>query len=66
MKNFIRIWYKSLGTKASECNKESDRVGMVRTIIFLTYFITNIFIVSGVIRHWNDIPSTDTSVTHCY
>jgi hypothetical protein len=65
MKQLWRIWCKALGEKASKCNKESDKVAMVRTMIFITYFITNVFIVSGVIRHWNDIPSTDTSVTHC-
>ncbi len=65
MKKIWRIWAKSLGEKASECNKESDRVALVRTIIFITYFVTNVFIVSGVIRHWNDTPSTDTSVTRC-
>jgi hypothetical protein len=49
-----RIWAKSLGQKASKCDKESDRIALVRTIIFTTYLVTNIFIVAGVIRHWND------------
>lgn len=65
MHKFKRIWFKALGNKASDCNKESDVVGVIRTIIFATYFITNIFIVAGVIRHWNDTPSTDTSVMDC-
>ena len=54
MNKIKRIWYKALGNKASDCDKESDLVGLVRTIIFITYFATNIAIVSGVIRHWND------------
>jgi hypothetical protein len=29
----------------------------VRTIIFTTYLVTNISIVAGVIRHWNDNPN---------
>ena len=29
-------------------------VALIRTGIFVTYFITNLCIVSGVIRHWND------------
>jgi hypothetical protein len=65
MKQLWRIWCKALGEKASNCNKESDKVAILRTLIFITYFVTNVFIVSGVIRHWNDTPSTDTSVTHC-
>ena len=52
-----RIWAKSLGQKASKCDKESDRIALVRTIIFTTYLVTNIFIVAGVIRHWNDNPN---------
>ena len=49
-----RLWAKSLGEKASKCNNESDRIALIRSFIFLTYLITNIFIVAGVIRHWND------------
>ena len=47
-----RWWAKSLGEKASKCDKESDKVAIVRSIIFATYLITNCFIVAGVIRHW--------------
>lgn len=53
-KNVWRWWAKALGEKASKCNKESDRIAIIRTCIFLTYLITNAFIVAGVIRHWND------------
>ena len=49
-----RWWAKSLGEKASKCDKESDTVAIIRTFIFVTYFVTNCFIVAGVIRHWND------------
>jgi hypothetical protein len=50
----FRIWAKALGEKGSKCDKESDYIASVRTIIFFTYLITNCFIVAGVIRHWND------------
>lgn len=53
-KNLWRWWAKAVGEKASKCDKESDTVALIRTIIFLTYLITNCFIVAGVIRHWND------------
>ena len=49
-----RLWAKSLGEKASDNKKESDIVAIIRTLIFLSYLITNVFIISGVIRHWND------------
>lgn len=47
-----RLWAKALGEKASDCNHESDKVAVIRTIIILGYMITNAFIVAGVIRHW--------------
>ena len=55
-----KIWCKALGEKASNCNKESDKVAIIRTLIFLTYLITNIAIVANAIRHWNDVPQTQT------
>ena len=53
-KNAWRWWAKALGEKASKCDKESDHIAIIRTIIFGTYLITNCFIIAGVIRHWND------------
>ena len=48
-------WFAmALGEKASKCDKESDVVARIRAVIFLTYLITNCFIVAGVVRHWND------------
>ena len=49
-----RWWAKALGEKASKCDKESDKIAIIRTIIFASYLITNAFIVAGVIRHWDD------------
>jgi hypothetical protein len=48
-------WFAmALGEKASKCDKESDVVARIRAVIFLTYLITNCFIIAGVIKHWND------------
>jgi len=49
-----KLWCLALGEKASKKNHEADYVAIVRSIIFITYLATNIFIVAGVIRHWND------------
>jgi hypothetical protein len=57
-KNIFRWWAKSLGEKSSKCDRESDIIAVIRTVIFLTYLITNCFIVAGVIRHWNDVEYT--------
>jgi len=53
-KNWWYVWSKALGEKASSCNKTSDKVAVVRSIIFTTYLITNVAIVANAIRHWND------------
>ena len=49
-----RLWAKALGEKASDNNREADRIAVIRTIIVLSYITTNLFIVAGVIRHWYD------------
>ncbi len=57
-----RWWAKALGQKASDNESEADKVAIIRTIIFGTYLITNIFIVAGVIRHWNDAPIINVEI----
>lgn len=52
MKQVWRLWAKALGEKASSDNKEADKIALVRTAIVITYIVTNMFIVAGVIRHW--------------
>lgn len=60
-KTLWRWWAKAIGEKASKCDQESDKIAVIRTIIFATYLITNCFIVAGVIRHWNDIDYSPPS-----
>jgi hypothetical protein len=44
-------WFAmALGEKASKCDNESDIVARIRAVIFLTYLITNVFIIYGVTR----------------
>ena len=47
-----RIWAKALGEKSGSSDVEADRIACIRTLIVLTYVITNFFIIAGVIRHW--------------
>ena len=44
---------KALGEKADTNEIHADTIGLIRIIIFLSYMTTNMFIVAGVIRHWN-------------
>jgi len=52
-KTLWRWWAKALGEKASSDDRESDTIAIIRTCIFVSYLVTNAFIVSGVVRHWN-------------
>ncbi len=52
MKSLWRIWAKALGEKSGNSDSEADAVAIIRTLIVFTYIGTNLFIVSGVIRHW--------------
>ena len=47
-----RLWSKALGEKSGATDCESDQIACIRTIIVLTYVITNLFIVAGIIHHW--------------
>ena len=52
MKKMWRLWAKSLGEKVGSTDQEADRIACIRTVIVLTYLVTNLFIIAGVIRHW--------------
>jgi hypothetical protein len=63
-KKFLKIWKYSLGSFSDEKTAPYDNyVAGIRTIIFVSYMVTNIFIISGVIRHW-DSQQTVPLVNH--
>ena len=62
-KTIWRLWCKALGQKASDSDRESDIVAIIRTFVFLTELITNIAIVSNAVRHWNDNESFNQGFT---
>jgi hypothetical protein len=53
IKQLWRLWAKALGEKSGKTDQESNQIACIRTVIVLSYIITNCFIVAGVIRHWN-------------
>jgi len=53
LRKFWRIWVNALGEKSGTTDIESDRIAFIRTIIILSYIITNCFIIAGVVKHWN-------------
>lgn len=54
MRLLWRIWAKALGEKMGNTDAEADIIASVRTVIVLIYIVTNIFIVAGILRHWNN------------
>ena len=63
-----RIWKYALGSFSDNTTAKYDNtVCIIRSLILLTYLTTNIFIVAGVIRHWDkDSQETGTKVVAGY
>lgn len=58
MRQIWTTWKYTLGSFSDTKTKPYDNsVAIIRTCIFVSYMVTNAFIVSGVVRHWNDVPS---------
>ena len=64
LREMWRIWKYSLGAFDDEKTKKyDDVVCVVRTCIFASILITNMVIIGGNIRHWDDINySKDNTV----
>ena len=63
MRQILLVWKYSLGSFSdSKTEKYDNWIALVRTVIFVSYMVTNSFIVAGVIRHWDaNVPvSVDT------
>jgi len=60
-----RIWKYALGSFSDEKTEPYDSyVVLVRSVIFVSYLVTNCFIISGVIRHWNNVPTERLPIQH--
>ena len=55
MHKIWRIWAKALGAKEGKNDREADTIAGIRTIIFVSYLVTNVAIVANAVRHWNDV-----------
>ena len=57
-----RIWAKALGQKDGRDDREADIIAGIRTIILVSYMVTNIAIVANAVRHWDD--QSQECITH--
>jgi hypothetical protein len=65
-KSLWRIWAKALGQKDGRDDREADTIAGIRTLIFISYLVTNVAIVANAIRHWNDVDyQTKPELTSC-
>tara|TARA_R100001082_G_C4314368_1_gene138282 strand:- start:595 stop:807 length:213 start_codon:yes stop_codon:yes gene_type:complete len=66
MNKVWRIWKYALGSfEDTKTARYDNAVCITRSIILLTYLITNCFITAGVIRHWDSsktVPTVTPSV----
>ena len=54
MNKLWKIWKYAIGSFSDDKTEPYDNyVAGIRTIIFVSYMVTNAFIVSGVVRHWD-------------
>jgi len=65
-KTIWRLWAKALGEKAGKNDKEADTIACIRTLIFVSYLITNVAIVANAVRHWNDNNGNTSQVERNY
>ncbi len=52
-----RVWAKALGAKDGRTNREADIIASIRTLIFVSYMVTNVAIVANAVRHWDDVKT---------
>ena len=65
-KTIWRLWAKALGEKPTKCDRESDTIAWIRTLIFVSYLVTNVAIVANALRHWNNVDyETKPELTSC-
>ena len=65
MKKVWEIWKYSLGSFSDDKTAPYDNyVASIRTIIFVSYMVTNIAIVANAARHWDNVK-TVSPVAEC-
>jgi hypothetical protein len=48
-----RLWAKALGQKEGVTDQEADVIATIRTSILVLFIVTKLFIIAGILRHWN-------------
>ena len=66
MKKVWEIWKYSLGSFSDDKTAPYDNyVAGIRTLIIVSYMVTNVAIVANAVRHWDDVK-TVPPVAQCH
>jgi hypothetical protein len=69
MKKFLKIWKYSLGSFSDDKTAPYDNyVAGIRTLIVVSYMVTNVAIVANAIRHWDNVktvPLVNHAIDDC-
>ena len=66
MKEILLVWKYSLGSFSdSKTEKYDNWIALVITVIFVSYMVTNSFIVAGVVRHWDGACAYPEGTNKC-
>ena len=58
MKKVWEIWKYSLGSFSDDKTAPYDNyVAGIRTLIIVSYMVTNVAIVANAVRHWDDVKT---------
>ena len=58
MKKIWEIWKYSLGSFSDDKTAPYDNyVAGIRTLIVVSYMVTNVAIVANAVRHWDDVKT---------
>ena len=58
MKKFLKIWKYSLGSFSDDKTAPYDNyVAGIRTLIIVSYMVTNVAIVANAVRHWDNVKT---------
>ena len=62
-----KVWKYALGSFNDSTTKEYDNwIAIIRSFIMFQLIVTNCFIISGNIRHWNDVDYNNSINTRSH
>jgi hypothetical protein len=64
-KTIWRLWALALGEKTGKNEREADFVALIRTLILVSYMVTNGFIIANAVVHWPKEKPAEAGCDYC-